>query len=167
MKLYLKPLITCLLLCTGLAVFAQTEPPTQAVIPAAKQQAAEELLIAAGVKSQLSTVYDKMLDASITKVPEANRVKFKQIMSAFFGKYMSFEALKLDLVKIYSDAFTEAELHDITQFYLSPTGKKLTEKLPELFQKGMLLGQQKVQEHMGELQAELQKAFPQKATEKH
>lgn len=73
---------------------------------------------------------------------------------------MSYESMKDDLAKIYAEEFTEQELKDITKFYLTPAGKKVNQKMAALMQKGVVLGQNRMQAHLAEFQNDLQKAFP-------
>ena len=74
-------------------------------------------------------------------------------MKQFLAKYMSWDSLKADMIKIYMDEFTESELGELNKFYQTPVGKKTVEKMPTLMSKGAQLGGQRVQEHMPELQA--------------
>ncbi|GAB3741107.1 hypothetical protein GCM10027594_20910 [Hymenobacter agri] len=91
-----------------------------------------------------------MLDAQLKQRPEA--ATFEPEMRKFFGKYMSWNSLKGDMVDIYSRNFTESELRDITKFYQTPAGRKMSAVLPQLMQSGMEVGQKRVQEHLPELQ---------------
>ena len=70
---------------------------------------------------------------------------------------MRWDALKPQLVAIYTEAFTEAELREITAFYKTPAGQKAVTVMPELMQKGMTMGQKAVQDHLPELQEAIQK----------
>jgi uncharacterized protein len=77
--------------------------------------------------------------------------KTKDVMRGFISKYMNYASLKDDLIKIYTDEFTEAELKTITEFYSTPLGKKMITKMPALLQKGSELGVKRLQEHGDEL----------------
>ena len=79
-------------------------------------------------------------------------------MKKFFSKHLSWENLKDDFIKLYTDAFTEPELKDIYAFYQTPSGKKMVAKMPELTGKGMQLGASRVQANQAELQSMLQQA---------
>ena len=79
-------------------------------------------------------------------------------MKKFLNKHMSMKSLKEDIISIYAGAFSEGELNEIIRFYRTPTGRKMIEKLPELTNKGMQLGAQKVQENQDELRHMLQEA---------
>ena len=70
---------------------------------------------------------------------------------------MSWEALREDYIQIYMEEFTEKELKDMMSFFKTDTGKNMAAKQTTLMMKGAQLGQNKVQEHMSELQEMLQK----------
>ncbi|MBD8491469.1 DUF2059 domain-containing protein [Pseudomonas syringae] len=53
--------------------------------------------------------------------------------------------LKPDMVRIYTNNFTEAELKELVSFYQSPLGKKVLSKMPELAQQSVMLIQTKSQ----------------------
>jgi hypothetical protein len=98
----------------------------------------------------------RMIDLQLQQAPQIQnaRPQFEQ----FFGKYLSWNALKDDYVKLYMDAFSEPELRELTAFYKTPTGKKAVRQMPTLLQKGAELGASRVREHMGELMQMLQSA---------
>ena len=123
-------------------------------------QAARDLLVASQMEQVFSKTIDQALDMQIRQAPQLGELR--GVMKDFFNKYMSWDALKDDLAKLYADSFTEDELKDITKFYQTPTGKKMALATPELMAKGAMLGQQKVQEHIGELQQMIQDAMAKK-----
>lgn len=77
-------------------------------------------------------------------------------MRAFMNKYMSWPALKNEMVDLYAREFSEKELRDLTKFYQSSTGQKYVSKQNVLLQAGMQLGQRRVQENLPELQRMLE-----------
>jgi hypothetical protein len=114
-------------------------------------KAAQNLLIEMEMKTTLSQSTDRNLDALIGGNPESGALK--EAAKVFLNRYMSWDAVKDDLAMIYADAFTEEELTAITAFYQTPAGKKMAILSPELIGKGLELGQQRVQEHIAELQS--------------
>lgn len=134
---------------------AQTSKPTTATsaptpISASHRQAAETLLTLIYPAGSFDKLVDQMLDAQLKQRPEAAAIEPE--MRAFFSKYMSWNSLKGDMVEIYSRNFTEPELREISKFYQTPTGRKMSSVLPQLMQSGMEIGQKRVQEHLPELQ---------------
>ena len=76
---------------------------------------------------------------------------------------------KLDgeLVALYTDAFTEAELKELLAFYQTPTGRKVLEQMPQLMAHSAQLTQDRLQKAvpevdklLGQMAAELKPAKP-------
>lgn len=67
--------------------------------------------------------------------------------------YLTDEELKVDIAAVYADVFTVEELRGVVDFYRSPLGKKLVERMPELMQKSMVITQDRMKAMMPELQA--------------
>jgi hypothetical protein len=99
---------------------------------------------------------NRMIDLQLQQAPQIQgaRPQFEK----FFGKYLSWNALKDDYIKLYMDSFSEPELRELTAFYKTPTGRKAVKQMPALLQKGAEIGASRVREHMGELMQMLQSA---------
>ena len=67
-------------------------------------------------------------------------------------KEMSWDKLKGQYIKLYSDIFTQEEIDAQLAFYDSPAGRSIIEKIPVLTQKSMALGQQTMAPMMQRLQ---------------
>lgn len=140
----LVPALLAVLLAAGRAA-AQPVP-----ISPTHRAAALELLEAMRVSEALQLSIETVLAAQIQSNPELQSVE--SVMRDFFARYMSWENLKEGYAEIYSRAFTEPELREMTAFYRTPTGQKLARATPQLMREGSELGQRAVQEHMEELQ---------------
>ncbi len=123
--------------------------------------AAEEVLTLCNTEKVMQAALDTTLGAQLKANPALEPVK--DVMKAFFAKYLSYAAVKEDLISLYVTEFTEAELKELAAFYRTPTGKKSIEKLPVLFQKGSDIGTKRVQEHLPELQQMIQAEFRRQA----
>jgi len=121
---------------------------------ASHAKAAEALLEKMDMKTMMSQATDQMLQAQVKQNPGI--APFLDEMTAFMNKYMGWDSLKEGMVKIYAEEFSEEELKGLSAFYETPLGKKSLQKMPQLMAKGAALGQQKVQEHMPELQAAIE-----------
>lgn len=117
---------------------------------ASHAQAAEELLEAIEISKVMDRSIDVMLEAQLRADPKL--AKIEDVLRQFMGKYLSLESLKPGMVKLYTEAFTEEELHELVAFYRTPLGKKTVTLMPELMEKGAILGQKAIQEHLPELQ---------------
>ena len=114
-------------------------------------KAAEQTLTLMDMPTVLKNSIDQMVAAQVQSNPAI--APYETVMKQFLVKYMSWDSLKADMIKIYMDEFTESELGELNKFYQTPVGRKTVEKMPTLMSKGAQLGGQRVQEHMPELQA--------------
>lgn len=111
---------------------------------------AEKLFNILGMKSALEQSMSQMLDLQLQQNP--NLAPFRAVMMQFFQKHMSYESLKPDMLRIYAETFTGAELKEINAFYSTEVGKKTIEKMPALMTQGAQIGAARVQANIGELQ---------------
>ena len=137
------------LLLTLVVVQAQTPEKSK------HYKAAEELLLTMNMEQAIAESLEQMLALQLRNNP--NLQPAEATLKQFFSKYMSWEALREDYIQIYMEEFTEKELKDMMSFFKTDTGKKMAAKQTTLMMKGAQLGQNKVQEHMSELQEMLQK----------
>ena len=73
-------------------------------------------------------------------------------MYAFIGEHLSWNQLKPEMVKLYADNFTEEELAATLNFYKSPAGQAVMQKMPTIMNGAMTMTQQKMTALMPELQ---------------
>ena len=152
MKLFLLLLVAGGLLTAPAVAQTTAATPTAATttpLTAAQRRAAETLLTTMQADKVLADAIDQTLAMQLRQNPQLQAVEPE--MRAFFSKYMGWTAIKEDLVQLYAREFTPAELADINRFYQSPTGQKFVSKQSALLQQSMLIGQQRVQEHLPEL----------------
>ena len=114
-------------------------------------KAAEQMLTLMDMPTVLKKSVDEMVAMQVQQNPSI--APYEAVMKEFLAKYMSWDSLKADMIKIYMDEFTESELGELNKFYQTPVGKKTVEKMPTLMSKGAQLGGERVQKNMPELQA--------------
>jgi hypothetical protein len=117
---------------------------------ASHREAAVKLLELSSMAETMDQVIDQTLMMEIRQTPQL--VLYQDVMKRFFRKYLGWESLQEDFVKIYMEEFAEEELKDIIAFYETPTGQKTLNKAPVLFAKGAEIGQRRVEENISELQ---------------
>jgi len=138
-------LILLVLLMSGAMVLA-ADQSTKADGRAA---AANELLVTVKMEKILADSTEQMVQLQIQQNPAIE--PYREVMRRFLAKYMSWEGLKGDFVRIYAEEFTEQELRDLIAFYRTPTGIKFITKMPGLMSKGAQIGSQRVQQNAAEL----------------
>jgi uncharacterized protein len=113
--------------------------------------AAEELLIVVGTEASLEKSIDQQLNLQLQE--KQTLIPYKNIMRRFLEKYMGWQSIKGDLIRLYTQSFTETELRSIIAFYKTPSGQKMLNKQPEIMDNGAQIGLKKIQDHIPELQA--------------
>ncbi len=117
--------------------------------PPATQETVEEFIAAAHLGELFDSSIEAMLKAQIKQSPELGN--YEDVMREFFRKYMSFESMKPDLIKLYQNSFSDADLKAALVFYRTPAGQRILARTPQLMADGGALGQQRVQAHLPEL----------------
>ena len=117
--------------------------------------AALELLTMMNMEKTMAHTVDAMIAAQEKVMPQMK--EYRDVIQAFYAKYMSWESSKDKLVTIYMGEFTEDELRGMIAFYKTEIGRKAIEKLPILATKGAEMGQQVAQDHLQELMEAIQK----------
>lgn len=131
--------------------------PVRAETPeeASRRQAAEKLLeirktadLVNSTVTRMGDMTDRISDSASKQAgPSVDQKEFGQKMRTeardMISKEFNWEALKPEFVQAYSQAFTEAELKEMTAFYQTPTGKKLVVLEPEISGKLSKLSQEK------------------------
>ena len=121
---------------------------------AASEKEAEKLLDMVGTQEVMEQSMSQMLDIQLQQNPAL--APYKGVMMEFLNENMSYESLKPELIRMYSEEFTSSELREINAFYSTDVGKKSIEKMPTLMMQGGQLGATRVQENIGDLQAMIQ-----------
>ena len=83
-----------------------------------------------------------------TKAPASKKAvldSYQAKANAALDQATGWNKLKPDMVKLYTNTFTESELKDLVAFYQSPLGKKVLEKMPQVTQQSAQLTQQKLE----------------------
>ncbi|HEX5791065.1 MAG TPA: DUF2059 domain-containing protein [Luteolibacter sp.] len=133
------------------------EPAPAKEADAETTKAAEELietmdmgrLIHKSIESTLETQMSQFAEMGMSREGVA---ELKQAMLGFMKDVMNWDDLKPEFVRIYAEAFTASELRDLSTFYKTPAGKKSLEKMPELMNKGMAMGQERMMTRQEDLQ---------------
>lgn len=88
-------------------------------------------------------------------VPEDKIAKVSDLFDNFTKEVVNDPDLMDGMVKLYEDAFTADELNKLIDFYQTPLGSKALQKMPDLAEKGMEIGQQVASKYQGEIQEKM------------
>jgi hypothetical protein len=141
-----------MLLCLASLVYADSQT---------HRQAAEEVLRLTGVDKMVVPLIDQIQRVQIQQLQQmdlsseayATAQRYLQRINDLVASEMQWQAIKDDYIGLYTDAFTEQELHQLIQFYSTPLGRKVIEKMPVLMEQSMQLGQKKMMKITPEIQA--------------
>jgi len=133
---------------------APVPTPTPTPNAAAHEAAARELFKALKLQSGISDTANAMIDSEIGRNP--GLTPYREVMVGWLKKYMTWDAMEPELVKMYTETFSEAELKQMAVFYGSPAGQKSLEKLPEMMQRTAMAGARISQPHQDELRAAME-----------
>lgn len=119
---------------------------------AAKTAKIEEMLQLTKADQMINQMLDQVRSMQTQQLarmdlPPERRARAQEMqskISQLISASLSWEKLRPQYVKLYSDAFTEEELAAILAFYKSPAGRAMLEKMPQLMLKSMSIGQQAV-----------------------
>lgn len=145
---------------TLLLVFSATlgflVEPVSTADEASHRAAIEKLFSTMNMEKAHSASLENILQQQARANPAM--AQLQGTMRDFLNKYMGWATLKDDMIKIYQGAYTESEIGELNKFYETPVGKKSIEQMPVLMGKGMAVAQERMKEHLPELQAALKAA---------
>ena len=123
--------------------------PAAAPISPAHKAAVQELFSAMKLKTELQRLPDAMINSEVGRNP--GLAPFRDVMVNWLKKYLTWDAMEPQLINLYAETYSEAELKELAAFYKTPTGQKAMAKMPELTQRSAMLGAQLGQAHSEEL----------------
>jgi len=119
-------------------------------------QEVETLFRLTQMERKINESVEDLLTLQIRQNPDLGR--HQAAVRAYLERTIGWQALGPDLTAMYLKAFTEEELRQMNAFYVTPVGQKVLTRVPELVEERNRLAVRRLQEHIGELQRELQAA---------
>ena len=121
---------------------------------ASHRKAAEGLLITIEAEKTMQDHAERLLETLLKQNPQL--MSQRDAVKTFITKYLHWPSLKEDVITLYAQEFTEAELKQLTAFYRTPVGHKSLAAMPKLAMAGTQLGITRLQAHREELQRMLE-----------
>jgi hypothetical protein len=146
----LSTVATLALLALGRPALAQD---TTAAPSPSRVRAAEELVASMDMERNYARTMDAMIDQQKRSNPMVGQ--YEQVMRDFFAKYIGWEQVKPDFVRIYAETYTEDEMRQLGDFYRTPLGRRLLETQPQLSARSAELTQNRIMAHMPELMQQM------------
>ena len=119
--------------------------------PASNQSVKELLKITKSEQflGQMSQQMNSMMHSNMDKITQGKKLTTKQELAMInysqeLGKIMQEELtwakLEPEMIKIYAEEFTQEEINGMIQFYKTPVGQSMIDKMPIVMQKSMQVG---------------------------
>lgn len=159
-------------LCALLASLALAAAPAFAADPAR----VAELVDVLRLSSQMEKMQQQMVNVMRVSVDrEAARRgldagqrarvdKAVAIMQEEIAGALSWEAMRGEVMAVYAEVLSDAEVDAMLAFYRSPEGQSVLDKMPVLMERGMAIGQARSEAMMPRLQARIRAAFDEAAS---
>ena len=112
-------------------------------------QKAEELLTILNLPDIYAAALDQSVERSVGATPAL--ANYREDLRSFFGKYLSWPALKTEVARLYLKYYTAGEIDELIKFYQSPAGKKTTRISGSLQKEMQVLQQSQLDAHISEL----------------
>jgi len=149
-------------LCAA-ALFAAVSAPAMADTASHNAQAEKFLKLAHADKlttpvySQVQQMFaQRFAEAKAPESKKATLESYQAKANAALDMAVGWNKIKPDMVALYTSNFTEKELKDLIDFYQSPLGKKVLEKMPTLTAQSAQLTQAKLESAVPEVNKLLQ-----------
>lgn len=96
------------------------------------------------VQAMLNSLFE------VSKAPQSKLSvleRYQAQANAVLDRAIGWEVIKPDVVRLYTNNFTDAELAQLIDFYQSPTGQKMLQQLPQVTMQTEQLIQNRVREN--------------------
>ncbi|MCA1801508.1 MAG: DUF2059 domain-containing protein [Rhodothermaceae bacterium] len=133
-----------------LALFSLTFTSLHAQGTESHRSAVNDLLETVEFEKNMLETIENMLELQIRQNPDL--IAFRDVMSSFFIKHLTSDEVKERYVDIYLESFTEEEIVELNSFFKTDLGRKYYIESQNLSLKGMQIGEEVVQQNMGEFQ---------------
>lgn len=150
---HLHRALASILLCgaAGAPAAAQQDGPP---LDARHEQAVLELFEVMDVEAQnRETLRTMTTHTAIAGTPIA------AVMEEFVERHMGWDVIRPRLLRIYGEAFTQAEIRELIGFYRSSVGRRLVAAMPEINRRTIEVTTRLMAEHRAEFQAMLAAAM--------
>ena len=133
---------------------------TAVASPESHRQAVEEMLAISRVDQMLEPMMDNVMTVmqqqmSQVNIPEDKKPivdKYNQKIIETLRHEMRWENMQEDFVALYLEVYSEEEIRGLTDFYKTPLGQKMLDKMPELMQASMQISQGLLQQTLPKIQ---------------
>ncbi|MBP8006581.1 MAG: DUF2059 domain-containing protein [Acinetobacter sp.] len=104
---------------------------------------------------QMSEQMNMMMSSSIEQMTQGQNlttkqelaiINYSQELAKIMQQDLTWAKLEPDMIKIYAEEFTQQEINGMLEFYKTPVGQSMINKMPILMQKSMQIGYKQMNE---------------------
>ncbi|MDB4906189.1 MAG: hypothetical protein JWO05_973 [Gemmatimonadetes bacterium] len=136
-----------------LALFASSVAHAQADTAASHRAAAEQLLAVTKAEKMATDMQSSIFktmpamgsDSAVTR-------RMQEPLRQFMAEEMSFAKMKPEMLDVYTQVFTEAELRQMVDFYGTPLGQLMLDRMPLVLQRSQEVAMKRITAAMPKLQ---------------
>jgi len=122
--------VCCCLTAVNVGSQTPTSGSSASDTAASHVRAAERFLVVTDAEKLMKEQLDQVLQVQLRRSPDMVRLMAPQ--QAIMRKYMSYEAVKPDLIKAYTATYSEGELNQLIAFYQTDLGRMMRERTPKV-----------------------------------
>lgn len=145
-----------LMVTTGLVLAGSANGQAIPAHDSARVATIERLFAITGSEQLADSVQEVFLTEMLKATPTLARQE--PILREFIAKHGSAAAMREDLIGLYRESFSEAELLALLRFYETDVGRGISRKLPTIMNRSTQLSIARIQAHLPELMAMLLEA---------
>lgn len=134
-------LLLCCTLMLGSGLAQASDPQSR--------QAAENLLSAMDAATLSEQSIDQVLGMELQQNPKL--LPYRDAMRDFYVRHIGYESMKPEMIRIYTERFSAAELNELAAFYRTPVGRKSVELTPEIMARSAEVSRARVMANLHEL----------------
>ena len=112
--------------------------------------AVEQLFKLTHMEQKVNESVDNVLLIQLQQSPQLE--PHRQALDDFLQQHIGWNSMKEAIAAMYMGAFSETELNEMNAFYITPTGQRVINDVPQLVQRRNQLAMQRMQENIGDLQ---------------
>lgn len=104
---------------------------------------------------QMSEQMNMMMSSSIEQMTQGQNlttkqelaiINYSQELAKIMQQDLTWAKLEPDMIKIYTEEFTQQEINGMLEFYKTPVGQSTINKMPIIMQKSMQIGYKQMNE---------------------
>lgn len=141
-------------LALGLMLALAAGASAQNAPSASHLQAAETVVDLMNMEDTMRETQELMLSQMMGQNPMMEQ--FGDIIADITQQASNPEALRPEMVQMYADLYTEAELHELAAFYRTPIGQKTLEVTPQISLRSMEMVQRRMEPLVPEMMRRIQ-----------